>query len=43
MSKSWAILAIALWLLVAVAMNTALVGQEKAGPTIPVNDPAETF
>jgi hypothetical protein len=43
MSKHWATIALALWLLVAVAMNTALVSQELSGPTIQADDLAQAF
>jgi len=43
MSKNVAIIALALWLLVAVAMNTLLVSQEMSGPTIQTDDLAEAF
>ena len=43
MSKNVGILAFALWLLVAVAVNTALVSQEATGPTIPIDDLAVAF
>ncbi len=40
MSKNVAILALALWLLVAVAMNVTLVSQETTGPAIQIDDVA---
>jgi hypothetical protein len=43
MSKHWAIIALALWLLIAVAMNTALVSQEMSGRTIQADDVAQAF
>ena len=43
MSKNLAIIALALWLLMAVAINTALVSQEMAGPTIQSDDLAQAF
>jgi hypothetical protein len=43
MSKHWAVIALAVWLLMAVAMNTALVSQENSGPTIQTNDLAAAF
>jgi hypothetical protein len=43
MSKNVAIIALALWLLMAVAMNTVLVSQEPTGPTIQLDELAEAF
>ena len=43
MSKNWAIIAVALWLLMAVAMNATLVSQENTGPTIPIDHLADAF
>lgn len=42
MSKHWAIIVLALWLLVAVAMNWTLVSQESS-PAIPIDDLADAF
>ena len=43
MSKGLAIIALALWLLMAVAMNTVLVSQESTGATIQSDDLAAAF
>jgi len=43
MSKNVAIIALALWLLMAVAMNATLVSQEITGPTIQTDDLAQAF
>ena len=43
MSKHWAIIALALWLLVAVAMNLTLVSRESSAPVIPMDDLADAF
>jgi len=43
MSKNVAIIALALWLLMAVAMNATLVSQETTGPTIQIDDLADAF
>lgn len=43
MSRNWAIVALALWLLVAVALNATLVSQETTGPAIPIDSLADAF
>lgn len=43
MSKQWALIALALWLLVAIAMNATLVSQETTGPAIPIDQLADAF
>ena len=43
MSKNVAILALALWLLIGVAMNTVLVSREMTGPSMPADDLAAAF
>lgn len=43
MSRNWAIIALALWLLVAVAMNLTLVSRESSAPAIPMDDLADAF
>ena len=43
MSKNVAIIALALWLLVAVALNVTLVSQETTGPSIQIDNLADAF
>ena len=43
MSKHWAIIVLALWLFLAVAMNLALVSRESSAPVIPMDDLADAF
>ena len=43
MSKNVGIVALALWLLVAVAMNVTLVSQETTGPAIQIDQLADTL
>jgi len=43
MSKNVAIVALALWLLVAVALNVTLISQETSGPAIQLDDLAEAL
>jgi hypothetical protein len=43
MLRHWAIVVLALWLLVAIAMNVTLVSQESSGPAIPIDDLADAF